>query len=77
MLELAAGLDVPDAERIESLTIAIACVDEVLKFLPAGADEPPAAAFWSADGRSERDRDPARFARSALNQRRAQLAAQL
>jgi hypothetical protein len=77
MLEMAAGLDVPDAERIESLTIAIACVDEVLKFLPAGADEPSAAAFWSADGRSERDRDPARFARPALNQRRAQLAAQL
>ena len=77
MLEMAAGLDVPAPERIESLTIAIACVDEVLKFLPAGAGEPSAASFWSADGRSERDRDPARFARPALNQRRAQLAEQL
>ena len=77
MLELAAGLDVPEAERTESLTIAIACLDEVLKFLPAGVGEPPAAAFWSADGRSERDRDPARFARPALSRRRSQLAARL
>jgi len=77
MMTLAAGLDVPEAERAESLTIAIACVDEVLKFLSAGVDEPPAAAFWSAEGRSEYDRDPGRFARAALHQRRAELAAQL
>jgi hypothetical protein len=77
MLSLAAGLDVPESERAESLTIAIACVDEVLKFLPTGIDEPPAVAFWSADGRSEYDRDPVRFRRPALNRRRAELAAQL
>lgn len=74
MMALAAGLAVPAPERQESLAIAVACVDEVLKFLPEGAEEPPASAFRSGDGRAERDRDPGRFRRDALLRLRADLA---
>jgi hypothetical protein len=77
MLTLAAGLDVPEDERAESLGIAIGCVDEVLKFLPEGATEPPPTAFWSVEGRVEYDRGPGRFDRPALEQRRADLTARL
>jgi hypothetical protein len=74
MLAFAAGLDVPPEERRESLTIAIACLDEILKFLPDGSDEPPASMFWSDAGRAERDRDPGRFLRESLVRYRADLA---
>jgi hypothetical protein len=77
LLILAAGLDVPADEQAESLGVAIGCVDEVLKFVPAGAEEPPGSAFWSVEGRVEWDRGRARFARSALDRRRAELAARL
>lgn len=75
MLTLAAGLDVPAAERTESLALAIGCVEEVLKFLPAGASAAPGTAFWSAAGRAEHDRDRVRFTRDALDRRRADLVA--
>ena len=74
MMAFAAGLDVPAEERQESLTIAVACLDEILKFLPDGSDEAPASAFWSGDGRTERERDPGRFLREALLRYRADLA---
>jgi hypothetical protein len=77
MLALAAELDVPAEERLESLGIAIGCVDEVLKFLPEGAGRLPADVLWSVEGRVEHDRAPGRFARSALHRRRAELAARL
>ncbi|WP_436522278.1 hypothetical protein [Actinoplanes sp. HUAS TT8] len=70
MLTLAAGL--PGSE--DSARIAVACFDEALKFLPDGAGEAPAEAFWSADGQAFRARSPERFRRDELLARRAGLA---
>jgi hypothetical protein len=50
---------------------AAAAVDEVLKFLPEGADEPPDEAFWSDRGRRVREEHPAEFGRARLEARRA------
>lgn len=44
-----------------ALASAVAALDEVLKFVPDGADEVPAVAFWSGTGRAVRDREPGRF----------------
>ncbi len=48
------------------LLAAAAALDEVLKFLPEGADEVPESAFWSARGRAVRDAEPERFRRIRL-----------
>jgi hypothetical protein len=78
MLTLAAGLtDVPEAESRESVAIAAACYDEVLKFLPEGADEVPAEAFRSEAGQALRRRSPVRFRRDDLVARRRELAGRL
>jgi hypothetical protein len=50
------------AERHESLSIAVAAMDEVLKFVPAGATAVPEGAFFSERGRNVYRRDPGRFA---------------
>lgn len=50
---------------------AAAAIDEVLKFLPDGADEVPDSAFWSDRGRAVRERDPDRFSRLRLEASRA------
>lgn len=71
MLTLAAGL--PDADS-SSARIAVACLDEALKFLPDGAAELPSEAFWSGPGRAARARSPERFRRDELLARRAGLA---
>jgi hypothetical protein len=41
-------------------------VGEVLKFIPADLDDVPDHAFWTDDGRAERDRAPDRFRRDKL-----------
>lgn len=53
----------PDAD---DLLLAAAAVDEVLKFVPAGADEVPADAFHSSTGRDVYERQPHRFGRDRL-----------
>ena len=45
---------------------AAASVEEVLKFVPAGASSVPAEAFTSERGRAARDADPSRFERDRL-----------
>ena len=48
------------------LLAAAAALDEVLKFLPDGADEVPESAFWSVRGRAVRAAEPGRFRRARL-----------
>jgi hypothetical protein len=75
LLTLAASVgEAPEEEARESVTIAVACYDEVLKFLPDDADEVPEAAFWSEAGRGLRRRSPDRFRRADLVARRFDLA---
>ncbi|WP_203861653.1 hypothetical protein [Plantactinospora mayteni] len=50
---------------------AAAALDEVLKFVPEGADQVPESAFWSDRGRAVRERDPDRFSRLRLAASRA------
>lgn len=49
-----------------TLATAIAAIDEVLKFVPPGADSVPASAFTSPDGRAVYDDEPRRFTRLRL-----------
>lgn len=56
-----------DEEGRESLEVAVAAMDEVMKFIPADADQAPPDAFWSDAGRQVRDREPGRFRRDRLN----------
>jgi hypothetical protein len=64
--QAAGGPDTADAdlraERRESLAIAVAAMDEALKFLPAGASTLPADVFFTERGRTIYRRDPGRFA---------------
>jgi hypothetical protein len=48
-----------------------AAVDEMLKFLPAGADRLPDDAFWTVEGIAQLQERPARFDRFALEAERA------
>ncbi|WP_067654958.1 hypothetical protein [Nocardia harenae] len=59
----------PAAARL-LLATAVAAIDEVLKFLPSGADEVPEAAFVSPEGRFVRSGDPGRFTRANLTAER-------
>ena len=62
-----AGSDAERSGARESMAIAAAAVTEVLKFVPAGAEEVPDSGFWSDRGRTVRDREPGRFRRRRLN----------
>jgi hypothetical protein len=53
------------------LLAAAAALDEVLKFVPAGAETVPDDAFWTARGRAVRDAEPGRFRRFRLEAGRA------
>lgn len=55
-----------DRPRQEALELAAAATEEALKFVPAEADEVPAEAFTSDDGRALHRRNPERFSRYAL-----------
>jgi hypothetical protein len=48
------------------LTMAVAALDEVLKFVPPGTDEVPADAFWTDRGREVYRKRPGRFLRGAV-----------
>jgi hypothetical protein len=50
----------------DALARAIAAQQEVIKFIPAGADEVPAEAFTSWEGRALYAREPGRFRRYRL-----------
>lgn len=50
----------------QTMVRAVAAMDEVLAFLPPGADTVPADAFSSPAGRQVRDREPGRFHRRRL-----------
>ncbi|MGZ0149051.1 hypothetical protein ACXJJ3_18410 [Kribbella sp. WER1] len=64
---LAANLPADDPTTVgEALRLAVATVDEVLKFIPPGATAVPAAAFWSAEGQAIYTEDPARFTGARL-----------
>jgi hypothetical protein len=49
-----------------ALAIATAAMDEILKFIPAGATEVPDSAFWSQRGQRVRAEEPGRFDRERL-----------
>ncbi len=50
----------------DDVDIARAAIEEVLKFVPPGAERVPDDAFWSERGRAVRDREPGRFRRARL-----------
>jgi hypothetical protein len=59
----------PEQERARSrdaLARALAAQKEVLKFIPAGADAVPPAAFTSAEGRALQAAEPGRFRKARL-----------
>ncbi|CNE56625.1 Uncharacterised protein [Mycobacterium tuberculosis] len=58
-------VDHPTA-ALNALSIAVAAMNEVLKFIPPGADRVPDTAFWTEQGREVRAREPGRFDRERL-----------
>ena len=57
------------AERASAkrdMDLAVAALDEVLKFIPARADSPPPTAFWTDRGRAILATEPGRFRRDRL-----------
>jgi hypothetical protein len=62
-----ANLDPADLDdACEAIEMAVAAVDEVLKFVPAGADRVPLDAFLTDDGRAAYARDPDQFGLARL-----------
>lgn len=60
----------PDLVRArDDLAWAIRALEEVVKFIPDGADAVPSAAFTSASGRAAYDGEPGRFRALRLNAR--------
>ncbi|WP_350279193.1 hypothetical protein [Kribbella sp. HUAS MG21] len=59
--QLASALPEDPATAAQALHLARAAVDEVIKFVPAGATTVPAKAFWTPEGRAVRDAEPGRF----------------
>ncbi|MFN8444201.1 MAG: immunity 49 family protein [Caldilineaceae bacterium] len=53
-------------QRNPDLQKALACLDEVLKFIPANSEEVPNSAFWTAFGRQLREEELGRFSRARL-----------
>ncbi|GAA1512248.1 hypothetical protein GCM10009677_51550 [Sphaerisporangium rubeum] len=61
--DLTAG-NVPAGDPVaarRALAVAAAAVEEVVKFIPPGADRVPDEAFWSDRGRRVRAAEPGRF----------------
>ncbi|SEF89861.1 hypothetical protein SAMN05444920_101963 [Nonomuraea solani] len=50
-----------EAEARRTLAVAAAAVEEVVKFIPPGADEVPDDGFWSERGQQVRAAEPGRF----------------
>jgi hypothetical protein len=53
-------------EQRESMQLAVEAFEEILKFIPGREPAVPDAAFWTPEGRAERDREPGRFRRPRL-----------
>jgi hypothetical protein len=76
-----AGREEPDDDASEDeivefyrmLTVSLAALDEVVKFLPDGADMVPGEAFWSRPGLLVYEMVPDRFTRASLEESRAVL----
>ncbi|GAA3230682.1 hypothetical protein ACFO1B_27000 [Dactylosporangium siamense] len=72
VLEHVAAVPDPRASAAElagakrDVEMAVAALDEVLKFLPAGADTAPPSAFWTDRGRQVQAAEPGRFRRVRL-----------
>ncbi|MCF6470287.1 hypothetical protein FAF44_18050 [Nonomuraea sp. MG754425] len=49
------------AEARRTLSVAVAAVEEVVKFIPPGADAVPDDGFWSQRGQEVRAAEPGRF----------------
>ncbi len=59
---MAGNLPADDADEARrQLNVASKSMDEIMKFIPDGADEVPGEAFWSERGQQVRDADPGRF----------------
>ena len=71
------GRGVSTEDIVGLLTVAAGALDEVLRFLPAGADAVPAGAFWTATGREVYQGDPDLFRRDRLLRERAERWARL
>ena len=65
-------VNAPAPQNVYWLGRAIACLEEVLKWIPDGEDRPPATAFLTEDGLRFSREEPGRFRRPRL---RAVLAA--
>jgi hypothetical protein len=57
---------VPTEEERYALAVAVAAIEEVIKFIPSGAEGVPAAAFASVRGRAAYEKEPGRFQRRRL-----------
>lgn len=57
-----------------AVAVALAAIDEVVKFIPPNQDEVPETAFWSEHGRDVRESDPSRFNRERLLAERNEIA---
>jgi hypothetical protein len=61
------GLDQAEQRAARhALASAVAALDEVLKFLPEGADRVPESAFFTEQGRAVFAREPGRFSKARL-----------
>lgn len=58
--------DSPTSQNLYWLGRAIACLEEVLKWIPDGEESPPASAFFTDDGLRVFHEEPGRFRRSRL-----------
>lgn len=73
-LSAATGPDAADRQAAQTaFETALAALDEVLKFVPAGAVEVPAELIGSELGRTLYDANPDRFQVERLEQRRAMI----
>ncbi|UWZ34609.1 hypothetical protein Drose_25730 [Dactylosporangium roseum] len=61
-------------DAYEQLTIAVAAVEEALKFVPAGAARIPRSALWAASSLARYDQEPEIFERDVLDAVLAELA---
>ncbi|MFI7502607.1 hypothetical protein ACIBVL_29855 [Streptomyces sp. NPDC049687] len=54
------------AEQRRTLEMAVDAMTEILKFVPGREPAVPDSAFWTPEGRAQRDREPGRFHRDRL-----------
>jgi hypothetical protein len=65
--QLAGALPPDDPQTtVHAMRIAVAAVDEVIKFVPPHQDAVPPSAFWTPEGRAVYDANPGRFHRRRL-----------